>query len=153
MNLQVKALADGCGVTLDTVRHYTRLGLLRPRRDPGNGYKLFSPDDVTRLRFIKHAKALGFTLPEIKSILGHSARGMSPCPMVREIFSHRLAENRERLRLEMEWQRRMETEFARWQRMPDRVPNGHSICRLIESFDLSDKPVTAGAPRRKVKAL
>ena len=151
MNLQVKALADGCGVTLDTVRHYTRLGLLRPRRDPGNGYKLFSPDDVTRLRFIKHAKALGFTLPEIKSILGHSARGTSPCPMVREIFSRRLAENRERLRLEMEWQRRMETEFARWQRMPDRVPNGHSICRLIESFDLSDKPAATGTPHRKVK--
>ena len=151
MNLQVKELADGCGVTLDTVRHYTRLGLLNPRRDPGNGYKLFSPDDVTRLRFIKHAKALGFTLPEIKSILGHSAQGRSPCPMVREIFSRRLAENRDRLRREMEWQQRMESEYERWQTLPDRVPNGDSICRLIESFDMSDKPETPRQSRQKDK--
>ena len=147
MNLQVKELAEDCGVTLDTVRHYTRLGLLRPQRDPGNGYKLFGHDDVTRLRFIKRAKALGFTLPEIREILGHSARGLSPCPMVREIFSRRLAENRERLRREMEWQRRMEDEFARWRALPDRVPDGRSICRLIESFD----PVEAKAGRKGTK--
>ena len=138
MPLQVKQLAAECGVSLDTVRHYARLGLLAPKRHPGNGYKLFDARDAERLAFIKRASQLGFTLAEIKEILDRSAQGRSPCPMVREIFGKRLKENRARLERELAWQRRMEKAFADWQKMEDGVPDGHSVCRLIESVAVDD---------------
>lgn len=139
MQLQVKELAGRCGVSADTVRHYTRIGLLSPRRDPGNGYKLFDEGDARRLNFIHRAKQLGYTLAEIRKIIAESRRGRSPCPMVREILEGRIRENRKRLEEALHLQRRMEQALANWKKLPDGMPDGHSICRLIESFHDADQ--------------
>ncbi|MBI4694473.1 MAG: MerR family transcriptional regulator [Gammaproteobacteria bacterium] len=136
--LQVKQLAAECGVGLDTVRHDARLGLLAPERHPGNGYKLFDARDAERLAFVKRASPLGFTLAEVKEILDRSAAGRSPCPMVRETFGRRLKENRARLERELLGQRRMEKAFADWQNMEDGAPDGHSVCRLIDSVAIGE---------------
>jgi|GEM_PF-4174707 len=73
MTLTVHQLADRADTTSHAVRYYTRIGLLKPDRHPGNGYKLFAYDDVNRLRFIRQAKTLGFTLNEIAEVL-HDAQ-------------------------------------------------------------------------------
>lgn len=65
-------LARQGGVNLETIRYYERQGLLpKPSRSPA-GYRLFSPDDVRRLRFIRRAQELGFSLREIKELLALS---------------------------------------------------------------------------------
>ena len=62
-------LARQGGVNLETIRYYERQGLLpKPPRSPA-GYRLFSPDDLRRLRFIRRAQELGFSLREIKELL------------------------------------------------------------------------------------
>ena len=131
-------LAKRTNLPVYTVRHYTRIGLLKPSRDLRNGYRLYKPSDKDRLRFITSAKELGFTLNEIERILGHAAHDESPCPMVREIVEKRISENRTKIRDLQAMQSRLERAAAMWKSMKNSEPDGHSVCRLIESFAEAD---------------
>jgi len=137
VSYQVKQLAKLCKVPVDTVRHYTRIGLLKPDRDPANGYYQYRVSDSKRLDFIKKAKSLGYSLKEIEHILAESRKGKSPCPLVRELINRRIQENRAHLEQLMELQLRMENALTSWEKMPDGVPDGDSICHLIESTDIN----------------
>ncbi len=134
MSLTVHQLAERAETTPHAVRYYTRIGLLKPDRHPENGYKLFAYDDVRRLRFIRQAKALGFTLNEIADVLHDAEQGRSPCPRARGLIKRRIEENRRKLEKLAELQRRMEEALAAWERMPDGMPDGHTVCHLIESL-------------------
>ena len=131
--MTVIELARLVDVPAHVVRYYTRIGLLRPARNHDNGYKLFTHDDVCRLSFIRNAQALGFTLAEIAEIFGEAEKGDTPCPMVREIIAKRITENRHRVEELLELQSRMEQAVVQWGKMPDGIPNGHSVCHLIET--------------------
>lgn len=96
--LTANILAKETSVPLYTVRHYTRIGLLKPSRNPQNDYKIYQPSDVTRLRFIMSAKNLGFTLTEIAQILEKAEHGESPSPSVRKIIVHHIAENKRKIK-------------------------------------------------------
>lgn len=128
----VKALAERAGVSTDTVRHYVRIGLLRPKRDATNGYKLFFEAEMRRLKFIRGAQALGFSLDEIALILDLGNRGESPCPNVRQILQRHIDDNRARLEELRTRQARMEAVLKKWSDMPDGHPDDSSICHLIE---------------------
>jgi len=67
--MNIGQLAQQGGTTTDTIRYYEKQGLLAPALRRDNGYRSYTPDDVARIRFIRTAKALGFTLQEIVSIL------------------------------------------------------------------------------------
>ena len=67
-------LAKRVGVGVDTVRYYERNGLLSPRSRLASGYRRYSEQEVTRLRFIRRAQVLGFTLKEIRELLALSAQ-------------------------------------------------------------------------------
>lgn len=136
MNHQLTAavLARASETTVHTVRHYTRKGLLTPTRNPENRYHVYRPHDIERLRFIWQAQKLGFGLKEIREILAHSETGESPCPRVRDILRQRVQQNRRQLDVMVALQVRMERALSLWQAMPDGIPNGDSVCYLIESF-------------------
>jgi DNA-binding transcriptional MerR regulator len=67
--LSIGKLARGAGVGVDTVRFYERFGLLPQAQRTASGYRSYAPADVERLRFIRRAKALGFSLEEIGELL------------------------------------------------------------------------------------
>jgi len=142
--LTVTELAKQSGTTPHAVRYYTRRGLLRPQRDPENDYRLFQARDARWLRFVLQAKELGYTLAEIKDILSDADRGKSPCPRVREILQQHIVENRRRLEELMALQRRMEHALQEWSDKPNGVPDGHSVCHLIESFDAEETSPSSG---------
>jgi len=133
--MMVNQLARRAATPPHVVRYYSRIGLLRPLRDPENGYKRFDISDIGRLRFIRRAKSLGFTLSEIAEILDHASHGESPCPRVREIISARIEDNRRQLEEMTALQSRMESALEQWESMPDANPDGHTLCHLIESID------------------
>jgi len=132
--LTVTELANKSDTTIHAVRYYTRLGLLRPVRNPDNGYRLYQSREVGWLRFVQQAKNLGYTLSEIREIMHDSDKGQSPCPRVREILQNRIHENRQKLEALMALQTRMEQALDQWAVMPDGTPDGRSVCHLIESF-------------------
>jgi len=130
----VAELEKASGVPSHVIRYYTRIGLLKPSRNPGNGYRLFGTKHLNRLLFIRQAKSLGYSLKEIKEIYRSAEKGKSPCPRVREIIEKRIKINRERLDSLLLLQKRMEKAIHAWERKPDGVPDGDSICHLIETF-------------------
>jgi len=136
--MTVTELARLAGVTADTVRHYTRSGLLAPTRDKSNGYNNYSDGDLTRLLFIRKARLLGFSVGDIGDILKESNRGHSPCPKVRNIMGQRLQETRLRLKDMSKLQKRMEHAVALWAHMPDGIPDGVVVCQLIEAIAMED---------------
>ena len=131
----VSELAKRSGTTTETIRYYTRIGLLKPRQIEGNGYRRFAVQDIHLLHFIQRAKLLGFSLKDVRQILAKSEAGKSPCPQVRDLIKARIAETRARLEELTQLQSRMEEALLLWDSMPDRMPDGNSICHLIESVD------------------
>jgi len=89
--LTIGRLAHAAEVGIDTVRFYERAGLLKKPQRTAAGYRLYAESDAGRLRFIRRAKALGFSLKEIAELLrlndGGGRRGA-----VRALAERRLAE-------------------------------------------------------------
>ncbi len=81
--LTIGQLAKSAGVGVETVRFYERKGLLaEPNRRP-SGYRQYDEEVVNRLRFIKRAKELGFTLAEIKELLSLRRNPTTTCADVK----------------------------------------------------------------------
>ncbi len=133
--LTVNELAKQARAPAHVVRYYVRIGLLQPAAQQENGYRLFSSQDAARLRFIRMAKHLGFTLNEIRQITCHADRGESPCDDVRSIIRQRVVENRVKIEEMIDLQGRMEKALEQWESMPNGMPDEDSICHLIESFE------------------
>jgi MerR family copper efflux transcriptional regulator len=81
-HLPIGTVAKRAAVGIDTIRYYEREGLLPPPRRRASGYRDYDAVAVERLRFIRRAKQLGFTLPEIRDLLAlstdhqHGVRGV-----------------------------------------------------------------------------
>ena len=133
--MKVTQVAAKTGVSPGAIRYYTRIGLLTPARQSGNGYRRFTDADVKHLSFIRKAQKLGFPLKEIRKIFEKSRAGQTPCPLVREIVQRRVVENSKRLEEVVALQRNMECALRRWKKMPDRAPDGDASCQLIETRD------------------
>src|SRR5688572_33342256 len=73
-SIGIGTLAKRAGVGIDTVRYYKKAGLLAPRARLASGYRRYSDLEVARLRFIRRAQALGFTLKEVRELLALSAQ-------------------------------------------------------------------------------
>jgi DNA-binding transcriptional MerR regulator len=136
--MTVNELARRARVAPHVVRYYARIGLLRAVRQPGSGYRLFTERECRRLRFIRQAQALGFSLAEIGAILEEGDQGKSPCPRVRDILRRRIKENEETLKDLIRLQERMQKALKTWAKMPDGLPDGETVCHLIEAVGDSD---------------
>jgi MerR family copper efflux transcriptional regulator len=96
--MRIGEVAANCGVNIQTVRLYERIGLLKePRRRP-SGYRDYSIDAIDIIRFIKRTKELGFTLKEIKALLRLRERGHFTSARMREVAQSKLADIDERIR-------------------------------------------------------
>lgn len=68
-DLTIGKLADAAGVNIETIRYYQRRGLLDEPSKPLGGHRRYSAEQAKRVRFIKRAQALGFTLDEVGMLL------------------------------------------------------------------------------------
>ena len=94
--MRIGQVAKQAGVGIDTIRFYERRGLLPGPERTTSGYRLFPPSTVTRLRFIRRAKALGFQLDEIVTLLRlQDAAG--PRAEVKDITGHKLKQINEKI--------------------------------------------------------
>lgn len=94
--LRIGEVAKRAGVSIDTLRYYEKVRLLpRPSRSEG-GFRLFAPEHVERVRFIKQAQQLGFSLDEIRGLL--ASGGAEECMKVRDLLRSKLAEMDQQLK-------------------------------------------------------
>ena len=80
--LTIARAAREAGVNTETVRFYERRGLIE-QPPKGEGYRIYSPDQVARIRFIKEAQQIGFSLTEIGELLTLRADPTADCADVR----------------------------------------------------------------------
>ena len=97
--LSIGQLAKRAGVGVETIRFYERKGLIaEPARRPSSGYRQYPEEVVRRVRFIRRAKALGFTLREIQDLLELNASPHSTCAEVRSKAEAKLVDVRQKIR-------------------------------------------------------
>ncbi len=133
--MNVSQLAHRAGTTADTVRHYTELGLLRPARNPANGYREYGKSDLARLNFSLQARSLGFTLQDIGALIAESDAGHSPCQHTRSLIEQRLAEVETRIAELTRLSERMRSAMKQWATTPDCEPGNGTVCGLIQSWE------------------
>ena len=132
--LTIGALAKAAGVNIETVRYYQRRGLLaEPSRALG-GIRRYGPAEIERLRFIKRAQAVGFTLAEIQILL--QLRANVCCSATRELAVAKV----QMIEHRCEELLQLKAELTRW--IADCDANAVDLtCPVIEHLD-------AGAPTR-----
>jgi len=95
--LTIGALARRAGVGVETVRFYERRGLVRRPARPRAGYRSYPEEAVGRIRFIRNAQALGFTLQEVKELLALRVTAGTSCAAVRSRAAAKRADVKRRL--------------------------------------------------------
>lgn len=88
-------VARAAGVNVETIRYYQRCGLICEPPKPWQGYRIYPSATVERIRFIKHAQELGFTLAEIKSLF---ALGDTHCKETMTLAERKLDQIESRIR-------------------------------------------------------
>ena len=141
--LRTSEVARLAGVSPDTIRLYERRGLLaRPRRT-ANGYRQYPPAAAERVRLVRRALAIGFTLAELRLILVARDSGQAPCRAVRTLAAEKL----EALETRLEDLRRLRDQIRRvlrdWDARLARTPRGeragllHALADLVPDGSLS----------------
>jgi DNA-binding transcriptional MerR regulator len=131
--LKVGQVAAEVGVSVQTLHYYERLGLLpKPNRSAAN-HRLYSPEAVRRVRFIKKAKTLGLTLEETKQILDLKDHGREPCRKVADLGEKHLQEIDGRLTRLRAYRRVLARSVSTWHKenLSERHCAGE-FCDLIE---------------------
>jgi len=96
--MTIGELAKACGVGVETIRFYERSGLVADPRRKGVGYRDYPEDAARRVRFIKQAQGLGFTLKEIADLLALRVSPRTTCADVRAKASAKIADIQEKVR-------------------------------------------------------
>jgi MerR family copper efflux transcriptional regulator len=96
--LTIGELARRGGVNLETIRYYERRGLLPAPARLASGYRAYALDSVRRVRFIKSAQELGFSLKEIDELLALRVDPSSTCAEVREHAEAKIVDIDEKIR-------------------------------------------------------
>ncbi len=142
--LTIGRLAEAAGVEVSTIRYYERRGLVRPNARRSSGYREYSDESVRRVRFIRHAQALGFTLEEIAGLLRLRVTPNIDCGAVRARASAKLANVNVRL-AELE---RIRDALARLvAACPAQGPV--TRCTILDALDASDGKKATMSVRRK----
>ena len=127
-------LAELAGVSTDTLRHYEQKGVLaRPLRK-ANDYRQYPASALQRVRLIRRALAVGFTLDELAAVLNMRDRGGAPCTEVRALAAAKLAEVEIRLLDMVELRDELRAVLKDWDvRLAHRAPGQRAD--LLESLN------------------
>jgi DNA-binding transcriptional MerR regulator len=130
--MRIGQLASEIGISPQAVRFYERSGLLPEPGRTASGYRRYGADAVKRLRFIRQAKDLGFTLNEISSMLRMHDAGHAPCEEVIAIAQRHLDEVEAEIQRLHRFRRQLSRSLAEWRKVKTRRVAGGAICELIE---------------------
>lgn len=90
--LKIGQLAKRASVNVQTIRYYERIGLMKMPEKLESGYRLYSENDVARVKFIKRAQNLGFSLKEINTLLSLRVEPEASCGQVRKRAEFKIQE-------------------------------------------------------------
>lgn len=143
--MMIGALAEAAGVSSQTVRFYERAGLLPEPERGANGYRLYTPPILGRLRFINQAQAAGLSLTEIRSIVDLRDTGHAPCAHVSALLEAKLANVRERIDRLITLQTELDGLLDRSRHLDPADCTHGDICHILTTGDQRSRTVRVGA--------
>jgi MerR family mercuric resistance operon transcriptional regulator len=150
-SLTIGALARRARVGVETVRFYERRGLVRRPARPRAGYRAYPQEAVGRIRFIRNAQALGFTLQEVKELLALRPSAGTSCAAVRSRASAKVADGKRRLADLERIRKALEALIAV---CPGRGALAYcSILEVLDSAELEIPDIRPPARRRRDKGV
>ena len=96
--MRIGEIARACEVSVDTIRHYEREGVIPSSIREANGYRRFPDNTIDRVRLVRRALSIGFTLKELSKIFRDRAQGKVPCHEVQALAKRKLADIETRMR-------------------------------------------------------
>jgi DNA-binding transcriptional MerR regulator len=128
--MRIGELGELADLSAKTIRYYEDIGIIaEPHRTP-SGYRDYDEGALARLRFIKAAQTVGFSLGEIKEVLAFGDRGETPCLHVTQLMEERIRSLSQHIRD----LKRMRSELDRLVKKAKRLPgpDSNTFCHIIE---------------------
>ena len=142
--LSTGQLANLAGVSTDTLRYYERSGLLPQARRSASGYRQFDGEALPRVRLIRSALSIGFTVEELGRILKARDSGAAPCGQVQDLAQQKLTFIDERIRELTAMRNQLQATLDEWNNVLRKTRKGQRA-GLLESFAISH-PERSGTP-------
>lgn len=144
------------GVSTDTLRYYERRRLLAAPPRAANGYRRYPTEALARVRVIRAALAVGFSVDELTQILGAHDRGLAPCQRVRQLAAGKLEALGSRIRELQHLRTALRKTIDDWDHRLAKTPSGgraallESLAAARPSASRQLSPLLAPALRRKL---
>lgn len=131
--LKIGEAASKSGLSVKTIRYYDEIGLLAPTVERSeSGYRLFQPQLLQRLTFIRRAQALGLHLSEVQQILTVHDQGALPCGEVKQHLEAKVIEVRQQIEALETLELELKGILSGWQDQPDRERLEQTICPNLQ---------------------
>ena len=136
------AAAKKLGIGIQTLHFYEQQGLIPHPPRSRSDYRLYTPAIMERVRFVRKAQALGFSLEEIKEILGLAQKGTSPCGRVQAALAEKLLEVDRRLKELAEFRSELAALIEQSVELSKHDASAQ-VCSIVEeSMSLTANPVS-----------
>jgi len=132
MDMSIGQVAKQTGLSVEAIRYYEKEALITPPDRSGAGYRIYQPEIVKRVLFIKRAKAVGFSLKEIRELLSLKASESTCCADIKNVTLEKIAQIENKIS-ELETMRNVLTDLAT--RCESENASGLSDCPILDSLD------------------
>jgi len=130
--MTIGKIAKQAGVGVETVRFYERKGLIKqPKKKASDGFRTYSEDEARKIRFIKRAQELGFTLKEVKDLLDLNSNPKATCEDVRVLAEEKINEIDQKIKD----LNRMKSSVRQLEKACSESRSAVACCRIIDCFD------------------
>ncbi len=130
--MTIGKLAKEAGVGVETVRFYERKGLIRKPPKKDSGFRTYSEEEVTRIRFIRRAQELGFTLREVKELVELQSKRKMTGRQVQKKADQKIEEVRQKI----SDLKKMEQSLTQLSRLCGAGEQNAKECRFIDCFEM-----------------
>jgi MerR family transcriptional regulator, mercuric resistance operon regulatory protein len=129
-NLPMGKLSRLSGVNIETIRYYEKIKILPAPPRTESGRRIFGPNELRRLAFVRRSRELGFTIDEIRSLLELGAPGNASCREVRAVATSHLENIRTKIKDLVKLERLLAKTIAQcsWRSVPD--------CPILDILDV-----------------
>ena len=137
---QIGELARCTALSIDAIRFYERRKLLPPASRTAGRFRLYTVDDIERLRFVQRMQRLGFSLEEIKELMGIRADKTHACASVRQFLKTKLADVTVKIQELRQLEAELKTDLGKCDRALRQQRGKACACPVLEEVEGTKTP-------------
>jgi DNA-binding transcriptional MerR regulator len=137
-NLQIGQVAQQTGLTVDAIRFYEKERLLPKALRSTGGFRLYGSDHIDQLRFIQKARAIGFSLAEIRELILIQDDQVETCSHVRDLIQQKLATVQQKMNELAQIKGQLKEALQKCNRQMRKTPARHDRCPVLDIIASSE---------------